>query len=187
MSSEENPDSKMVASTPPITMIAKYGKQKIELPNLAPSTTIAALKELLREKTGILPKRQKMIGLKSIGGDAVTDETMLVNLKAKKASDLVHQFILMGTPEEQIFVDPSDKNDLPSVIDDFDFDFNAGSDEVSFCCNKSIVSVCVALNITFVAILLHAVDRTQGERRKSSEIHRAHGGTHYQPTTNIGR
>ena len=136
MNSEEDPESTMMASSPSITMIAKYGKQKIELPNLAPSTTIAALKEMLRDQTGILPKRQKMIGLKSTGGGPVTDETMLSNLKQKKAGDLIHQFILMGTPEEQIFVDPSDKNDLPSVIDDFDFDFNAGSDEVSLICSN---------------------------------------------------
>ena len=41
------------------------------------------------------------------------------------------QFILMGTPEENIFVDPREKDDLPDVVDDFDSDFNAGSDEVS--------------------------------------------------------
>jgi len=35
----------------------------------------------------------------------------------------------MGTPEEEIFVDPSDRDDLPDVIDDFDLDFNAGSDQ----------------------------------------------------------
>jgi len=36
----------------------------------------------------------------------------------------------MGTPEEKIFVDPSDlpPEELPDVIDDFDLDFNAGSD-----------------------------------------------------------
>ena len=40
----------------------------------------------------------------------------------------------MGTPEEKIFIDPSDRKsqDLPDVIDDFDLDFNAGSDEVSW-------------------------------------------------------
>ena len=35
----------------------------------------------------------------------------------------------MGTPEEKIFVDPSDRDDLPDVIDDFELDFNAGSEE----------------------------------------------------------
>jgi len=35
----------------------------------------------------------------------------------------------MGTPEEHIFVDPDDHNDLPNVVDDFDIDFNAGTEE----------------------------------------------------------
>lgn len=35
----------------------------------------------------------------------------------------------MGTPEEKIFVDPSQKDGLPDIIDDFDLDFNAGSEE----------------------------------------------------------
>ena len=31
--------------------------------------------------------------------------------------------VQMGTPEEQIFVDPSERDDLPDVIDDFDLDY----------------------------------------------------------------
>ena len=46
--------------------------------------------------------------------------------------------ILMGTPEEEIFVDPSEKTDLPDIIDDFDLDFNAGSEEVGSCSFFSI-------------------------------------------------
>lgn len=122
------------------TMIAKYGKQKIEILNLpATSTTLGAVKEILHEKTGILPKRQKLIGLKGNGrssSSTLTDDILLSDLKAKggggtEESGVVHQFILMGTPEEQIFVDPSEKADLPDIIDDFDLDFNAGSEEVS--------------------------------------------------------
>lgn len=86
---------------------------------------------MLRERTGILPKRQKLIGLKGTKGSVVSDETPLSNLKIKgsKGESVVHQFILMGTPEEKIFVDPSEKADLPDIIDDFELDFNAGSDE----------------------------------------------------------
>lgn len=118
------------------TMIAKYGKQKIEILNLpATSTTLGAVKEILHEKTGILPKRQKLVGLKSNGrsSSTLTDDILLSDLKAKGGggTGVVHQFILMGTPEEQIFVDPSEKADLPDIIDDFDLDFNAGSEEVS--------------------------------------------------------
>jgi len=35
----------------------------------------------------------------------------------------------MGTPEAEIFVDPSDMDSLPDVIDDFELEYNAGSDE----------------------------------------------------------
>lgn len=81
-----------------------------------------------------MPKRQKLIGLKgNKKGSTVGDDTALSDLKAKgsKGDVIVHQFILMGTPEEHIFVDPSEKEDLPDIIDDFDLDFNAGSEEVS--------------------------------------------------------
>eukprot|EP00804_Cyclotella_cryptica_P015938 CCRYP_019193-RC/>CCRYP_019193-RC protein AED:0.03 eAED:0.03 QI:137/1/1/1/1/1/2/354/416 len=129
--------TRVTAPITTVTMIAKYGKEKIELVDLpASSTTIGQVKDLLHARTGILAKRQKIIGLKSTSGASVTDETKLFDLKAKKSSRdersaiaLVHQFILMGTPEEQIFVDPDDKSELPDVVDDFDFDFNAGSEE----------------------------------------------------------
>ncbi|KAL7544170.1 hypothetical protein ACHAWF_007551 [Thalassiosira exigua] len=111
-------------------MIAKYGKRKIELTTAA-STTIGEVKEMLREETGILPRRQKLIGLKGKQGSVVGDDEPLSNLKVKgKKGDgvVAHQFILMGTPEEGIFVDPSEKDDLPDIVDDFDLDFNAGSE-----------------------------------------------------------
>lgn len=42
---------------------------------------------------------------------------------------LYYEFILMGTPEEHILVDPpSNNNGDDEVINDFDFDFNAGSE-----------------------------------------------------------
>mmetsp|Transcript_7872 Transcript_7872/g.12509 ORF Transcript_7872/g.12509 Transcript_7872/m.12509 type:complete len:498 (+) Transcript_7872:446-1939(+) len=133
-------------TTTTTTMIAKYGKLKIELPHLPTSTTsIYQVKELLCARTGILPKRQKILGLKCIRkGNAVGDDTMLSELKSGKGGGskgggtdaavaavavLAHQFILMGTPEEKIFVDPSEKEGLVDIIDDFDLDFNAGSDE----------------------------------------------------------
>ena len=50
------------ADGPAIVMIAKFGKERHELPPLPPSTTILAVKEMLTERTGVLPKRQKLIG-----------------------------------------------------------------------------------------------------------------------------
>ena len=122
-------------TTTVVTMVAKYGKEKITLNDLpSVSTNVGHVKDLLRERTGILPKRQKLIGLKGQRkGSTVDDDTPLSDLKVKGGNNVaavVHQFILMGTPEERIFVDPSEKEDLPDIIDDFDVDFNAGTEEV---------------------------------------------------------
>ncbi len=127
----------MESTTPSVgsslTLIAKYGKQKVNLPDIpSTSTTIRDIKEMLCDETGILPKRQKLIGLSKSGGGKVDDETLLSELKVKGTkndSKIVVQFILMGTPEAEIFVDPSEMEDLPDVVDDFDLDFNAGSEE----------------------------------------------------------
>ena len=118
----------------PVTLVAKWGKERITLDELPPMTTIAQVKMMLSEHTCILPKRQKLIGLSS-GSGKVTDDVRLKDLKPKgsksTSTGIIFQFILMGTPEEHIFVDPHEKDDLPDVIDDFELDFNAGSEEVS--------------------------------------------------------
>lgn len=121
-------------------MIAKWGKERISLEGLSDEINIGQVKDLLRQQSGVLQKRQKLIGLALKAGGKVTDETLVKELKvkaSKKKSDngvIVHEFIMMGTKEEEIFVDPGDKDDLPDVVDDFDLDFNAGSSEVSFSC-----------------------------------------------------
>ena len=118
-----------------VTLVAKWGKERITLEELSSDTSVGQVKAMLSEHTSILPKRQKLIGLSANGGGKVTDEILVKDLKAsgnknsKKSN--AFQFILMGTPEEHIFVDPHEKDDLPDVIDDFDLDFNAGSEEVS--------------------------------------------------------
>jgi ubiquitin-like domain-containing CTD phosphatase 1 len=123
-----------------VTLIAKWGKEKIELNDLPPITNIAQVKDLLSEKTNVLPKRQKLVGLVTLTKAKVTDEVLLSELKPKskamtKTADdgsiksVKHNFILMGTAEKDIFVDPVDQDNLPEVVDDFDLDFNAGSQE----------------------------------------------------------
>ena len=134
------PASASSSSSGDITIVAKFSKEKFIFSCLAPGTTIGALKEMIFERTAILPKRQKLVGLslQSGGGpSALTDAHTLSALKVKKTKGktngdnaaIVHEFILMGTPEEKIFVDPSSRDNLPDVVDDFDLDFNAGSQE----------------------------------------------------------
>lgn len=120
-----------------VTMIAKFGKQRITLKHLDSNTTIAQVKDMIHVETRILPKRQKLVGLsaKSGGAKGIHDALPLSELATKGKSDLTavdeitHQFILMGTPEEQIFIDPCERDDLPDIVDDFELDFNAGSPE----------------------------------------------------------
>lgn len=104
-----------------ITLVAKWGKAgSITLDQLDSDTSIAQVKELLQTHTRILPKRQKLVGLKAVTGK-VEDATTLKELKAKSGKTtapdggVVHSFILMGTPEEEIFIDPADRDDLPDV------------------------------------------------------------------------
>eukprot|EP00553_Chaetoceros_curvisetus_P004502 CAMPEP_0204614172 /NCGR_PEP_ID=MMETSP0717-20131115/1963_1 /ASSEMBLY_ACC=CAM_ASM_000666 /TAXON_ID=230516 /ORGANISM="Chaetoceros curvisetus" /LENGTH=396 /DNA_ID=CAMNT_0051626781 /DNA_START=63 /DNA_END=1253 /DNA_ORIENTATION=- len=131
------------AASVSVTLSAKWGKERIELSGLSPSTTIAQVKDLLSERTSVLPKRQKLIGLTTAikRTSKVTDDILLSELKVKGGAGnskkqaqngdnvIRHNFILMGTPEEKIFVDPQNHDSLPEVVDDFDLDFNAGSDE----------------------------------------------------------
>ena len=124
-------------TNPGLTLMAKWGKERIVLEGLNGEATIGNVKDLLEDRTGVLPKRQKLIGLTAIGGAKVTDALTIGDLKVKSGksqdgySGVVHSFIMMGSREEHIFVDPSEKDDLPDVVDDFDLDFNAGSSEVS--------------------------------------------------------
>ena len=114
-----------------LTLVAKFKKERFSLTDLpADTTTIADVKEMLQECTRILPKRQKLVGLTATQGGAkgVVDTLLLADLKRKEGETTLN-FILMGTPEEQIFVDPHERDDLPDVVDDFDLDFNAGSEE----------------------------------------------------------
>ncbi|CAJ1906175.1 unnamed protein product [Cylindrotheca closterium] len=124
-----------VAAGKGITLIAKWGKERVVLENLDGETTVGAVKDLLAQRTGVLSKRQKLIGLKP-KSSKLNDGVVLKDLKVKNANKkadtdnvVSHEFIMMGTKEENIFVDPNDKDDLPDVVDDFDLDFNAGSSE----------------------------------------------------------
>ncbi|GAX25425.1 protein phosphatase [Fistulifera solaris] len=119
------------------TLIAKFGKERIQLNDLSPHTTIEEVKLILQERTRVLCKRQKLVGLVANEGGAkgVHDALPIMHLKSNaklkltSANRTTHQFILMGTPEESIFVDPDQLDELPDVIEDFDLDFNAGSEE----------------------------------------------------------
>jgi ubiquitin-like domain-containing CTD phosphatase 1 len=115
-----------------ICLTAKWGKDRIVLTDLHPATTILEVKEQLCEKTRILPARQKLIGIGQLSDDMTLSEIKSKNCEIKvdpkypTYKTTCYSFILMGTPEDKMLVEPVS---VPEVIDDFDLDFNAGSDE----------------------------------------------------------
>ena len=66
-----------------ITLIAKWGAEKITLNQLDGETNIGTVKDLLSQRTGVLPKRQKLIGLKA--SSKINDGVLLRELKIKNS------------------------------------------------------------------------------------------------------
>ena len=45
----------------------KWSGKEYPIDNLSPSDNVKSLKELIKDKTGVLPERQKLLGLKYKG------------------------------------------------------------------------------------------------------------------------
>jgi len=71
-----------------------------------------------------MPERQKLIGLKTNAGQAITNDTLLIDLKYKSGTKIM----MMGTVEEKIEDMNKMPENMPEVIDDFDIGNNG--DEV---------------------------------------------------------
>ena len=72
-----------------VTLVAKFGKERITLAELDAQLTVGQVKVLLQEQTRILPKRQKLVGLIAQQGGAkgVHDDLPLSELKVKGSSN----------------------------------------------------------------------------------------------------
>ena len=73
-----------------ITLLAKWGKEKMEIIDLSPDMSIAQIKDLICEQTKILPKRQKLIGLVTKSKKKLTDDCILSELKSKAKATINH-------------------------------------------------------------------------------------------------
>jgi hypothetical protein len=86
-----------------ITLIAKWGKERITLDQIDKETSIESVKAMLEDRTGVLRSRQKLIGLKA--QTKMNDSVLLRDLKVKNSKKtgstgiIVHEFIMMGTKE----------------------------------------------------------------------------------------
>jgi ubiquitin-like domain-containing CTD phosphatase 1 len=86
--------------------------------NLLPSNCINDLKDELAKQTNVLPERQKLLGLKTKGGQMATNSTLLDDLNYKPNSKIM----MMGTCEEKIDDVNKIPENLPEIIDDFDIE-----------------------------------------------------------------
>ncbi|ETV92910.1 HAD hydrolase, family IIID [Aphanomyces invadans] len=109
-----------------LTFVGKWKKVDVEV-TLSRDATVLELKKEIHARTRVLPHRQKLVGINHKGKPA-EDHVPLRELVLKTP---VHKFMLIGTVEDDIFVDPSSvpKETLPSVFADFGCAFSPGSAE----------------------------------------------------------
>jgi ubiquitin-like domain-containing CTD phosphatase 1 len=104
-----------------LEFIAKH-KDKEYKCILSSEASLIDLKQRLFELTKVSIEKQKIITKSNKMKKILTSKSVIkfVDLELKPI-DL--KFTLMGTPDSQIFVDPSQMDELPEVIDDLDFDY----------------------------------------------------------------
>ncbi|XP_054834813.1 ubiquitin-like domain-containing CTD phosphatase 1 [Eublepharis macularius] len=100
-----------------VSLIIKWGGQEFLITTLSEEDTVLDLKQSLKGLTGVLPERQKLLGLKVKGRPAEND-VKLGTLKLKPNTKIM----MMGTREESledVLGPPPDNED---VVNDFDIE-----------------------------------------------------------------
>ncbi|XP_072001582.1 ubiquitin-like domain-containing CTD phosphatase 1 isoform X2 [Engystomops pustulosus] len=97
-----------------LSLIIKWGGQEFPLSALTEDDTVLDLKHSLKSLTGVLPERQKLLGLK-YKGKPVDNSVKLGVLKLKPNTKIM----MMGTREENVLAPPPDNDD---VVNDFDIE-----------------------------------------------------------------
>ncbi|XP_041049688.1 ubiquitin-like domain-containing CTD phosphatase 1 isoform X2 [Carcharodon carcharias] len=100
-----------------VSIIIKWSGQEYPVTKLTEEDTVLDLKETIKTLTGVLPERQKLLGLK-IKGKAAEDDVKLGVLKLKPNTKIM----MMGSREEcleEVLAPPPDNDD---VVNDFDIE-----------------------------------------------------------------
>merc|ERR1719499_1032462 len=92
-----------------------WGSEKITL-ELHETQTLADIQTLLETETEVPIAKQKILGLKTISKTAISTETLVSDLKARK-----NKFKMVGSAVELKTRD--DFDDIPRIIDDLEWDF----------------------------------------------------------------
>ena len=102
---------------PPLEFKTTFQGQKLTL-RVKRDGVVADLKAAITDETQVPAKRQKLIGL--VKGALPPDESKLAELVGPRGEKPPTKFLLMGTPDDKLFIDPKDRDDLPEIIDDLD-------------------------------------------------------------------
>ncbi|XP_048644294.1 ubiquitin-like domain-containing CTD phosphatase 1 [Marmota marmota marmota] len=100
-----------------LPIIVKWGGQEYSVTTLSEDDTVLELKQFLKTLTGVLPERQKLLGLK-VKGKPEENDVKLGALKLKPNTKIM----MMGTREESLedVLGPPPDND--DVVNDFDIE-----------------------------------------------------------------
>ncbi|MBZ3891704.1 Ubiquitin-like domain-containing CTD phosphatase 1 [Sciurus carolinensis] len=100
-----------------LPIIVKWGGQEYSVTTLSEDDTVLDLKQFLKTLTGVLPERQKLLGLK-VKGKPAENDVKLGALKLKPNTKIM----MMGTREESLedVLGPPPDND--DVVNDFDIE-----------------------------------------------------------------
>ncbi|XP_061557891.1 ubiquitin-like domain-containing CTD phosphatase 1 isoform X1 [Phycodurus eques] len=100
-----------------VSVIIKWGGHEYAITSLCEEDTVMDLKQSIKALTGVLPERQKLLGLK-VKGKAAEDQVKLGSLKLKPNTKIM----MMGTREEgleEVLAPPPENDD---VVNDFDIE-----------------------------------------------------------------
>lgn len=102
-----------------LTLVIKWSGKEYNIERLQQSNTILQLKQQVYEQTGVLPERQKLLGLK-YKGKAAGNDVRISMLSLKRNAKIM----MMGTREENLVnvLQSSADKDGSEVINDFDID-----------------------------------------------------------------
>ncbi|XP_058962322.1 ubiquitin-like domain-containing CTD phosphatase 1 [Pocillopora verrucosa] len=108
-----------MAACDAVCVTIKWSGKEYSIDKLSPTDTVGYLKEVIKEKTGVLPERQKLLGLK-YKGKTPDDDVRLSALNLKSNTKIM----MMGTREEKLaeVISPSEELLNNQVINDFDIE-----------------------------------------------------------------
>ena len=104
----------------PWKITVKWSGQKIDISDLHGPTTLSQLKQVISTRTGVLPERQKLLGVRYPPAVSDTGSLTLQELGVKNGAKLM----MMGSREETIAAAQEVPADLPEIINDFDIKYD---------------------------------------------------------------